>query len=321
MKYQAFILIFVILVSLYVLKEPSVFSEQHIPNAQQARVLSTLSDTADTMVREIPVPVETPVTVENAFSDFIERPAVEPPSVTNNSCPTIDAKIYLVKYLDRDRAVLEKNPLDRWPIASITKLMTATIALERLDLSKKIVISDEVRQAVGENGSFAVGQEYTVLDLIKASLVFSSNDAAYALASALGSNEFVSAMNQRAKEIGMSQTSFYEPSGLSYLNQSTAYDLYALMNFLYRQHPNILEMSRQKSVSLYDYSVSKRRSFSNIDFFAGSKNFFGGKTGFIEQSGGNLVTLFQKNGKMVFVGVLSSADRFGEIEKLLSCVE
>lgn len=321
MKYQAFILIFVILVSLYVVNKPSFFSDGDYDVSGRAEIISTVQDGVGVAAQSVHTPaLVAPIVISGAFSDFIERPAVELP-VASNSCSAVNAKIYLVKYLDNDRAFLEKNPFDRWPVASITKLMTAIIALERFDLSQRVVISQDIMKSVENHGSLGVGQEYSISDLIKASLVFSSNDASYALASLMGVDSFVLAMNQRAKEIGMNQTSFYEPSGLSYLNQSTAYDLYALMNFLYQYHPNLLEISRLKNVSLHDYSTGKKRSFANINFFAGKKDFFGGKTGFIDQSGGNLVTLFQKNGKMVFVGALSSPDRFGEIEKLLSCVE
>jgi len=159
------------------------------------------------------------------------------------------------------------------------------------------------------------------LDMIKSGMVFSSNDATFALSKYLGQDKFIQKMNDKAKEIGMSQTSFYEPSGLSYLNQSTIYDLETLLNFIYNKYPSILEFTRQKTVSIKELTSGKSKIYNNINQFAGRKEFVGGKTGYIDQSGGNLVTLFQKNGKLSFIGVLGSQDRFADVDRLFKCIK
>ncbi len=193
--------------------------------------------------------------------------------------------------------------------------------MENLNLSSVVEITQEAISASEGFSTLAVKEKYSVEDLLEASLVFSSNDASYALAQSLGQDIFVKKMNDKAKEIGMSQTSFTEPSGLSYLNQSTANDLTTLLSYTYRNHPLVLNMTRQKTASIKEMVSKKTKRFTNINSFAGQSNFFGGKTGFIDQSGGNLVTLFSKDGNMFFVGVLGSQDRFGEVSKLLECIE
>jgi D-alanyl-D-alanine endopeptidase (penicillin-binding protein 7) len=128
-------------------------------------------------------------------------------------------------------------------------------------------------------------------------------------------------MNDKAKEISMSQTNFDDPSGLSYLNQSTAHDLFLLLSYVKKQYPYILDVTRQSTVTIRNKTTDIRKTLTNINEFAGRSDFLGGKTGFIDLSGGNLISLFYKNGKMVYIGVLGSPDRFGETEKILSCIQ
>ena len=322
-KYQTLILIVVLLGSAYFLKERSVFSDA-ANGESSATIIKTVEVSNNTFSEQEKVVEALSLSSEEIGSQsaVLEKPFVE----QNNEeaepvCSGLTSEIYLAKNIDDGKVIMEKGSGNRWPIASITKLMTATVALENFNLSDEEKITKEILDQVGEFASFKEGEIYSVDALIKASLVFSSNDAAYALAKKMGLEEFINKMNKKAVEIGMVQTNFYEPSGLSYLNQSTADDLYTLMKYVYRQYPVILDISRQKEVSLKERASGKMKKFSNINLFAGRKDFFGGKTGFIDQSGGNLVTLFLKNGKIVMLSVLASDDRFGDIEKMLSCVK
>ncbi|MFA6136068.1 MAG: serine hydrolase [Candidatus Paceibacterota bacterium] len=315
MKLQALILIFVIVISFYVLKEGSSIS-QGKSEIDQSVGMASLGE----INNGEPIVVKEEITVIPANA-VVESPKIEKDEELPINCRSVSSKIFAIKDLDDNKVILEKNPDNHWPVASITKLMTAIVALENLNLSSVVEITQEAILSADGFSTLAIKEKYSVEDLLEASLVFSSNDASYALAQGLGQDIFVQKMNDKAKEIGMSQTSFVEPSGLSYLNQSTANDLATLLSYIYRNHPLILNMTRQKTASIKERVSGKTKKFSNIDLFAGQSNFFGGKTGFIDQSGGNLVTLFQKGGKMFFVGVLGSQDRFGEVSKLLECIE
>jgi len=336
MKYQALILIFVILISSYILKQGDVFSKQENDPSKnmQASVLLTGSDiieepktnqdnsvqidsantSKDKKINSLPE-----VSPENKI-DVSERPAIESINFEQD-CNGVGAMIYLVSQSGQNSKLFQKNLNYRWPIASVTKLMTAIVTIDNIDLKTQIEITQDVKDAVGEYGNFSVGSKYSTLDMIKSGMVFSSNDATFALSKYLGQDKFIQKMNDKAKEIGMSQTSFYEPSGLSYLNQSTIYDLETLLNFIYNKYPSILEFTRQKTVSIKELTSGKSKIYNNINQFAGRKEFVGGKTGYIDQSGGNLVTLFQKNGKLSFIGVLGSQDRFADVDRLFKCIK
>lgn len=224
-------------------------------------------------------------------------------------------------YPDFDFYLLNQN--NRWPLASLTKLMTAVVALEELDQNKIIKISPAAVAAEGPAGNLEVDEEYTVFDLLKAMLVVSSNDAAQAIAEFYGLPDFISAMNKKALALGMRETSFVDATGLSFLNQSNIEDLSKLAKYIYNRHPEIWEITRKKSVKIVDLSKNKETELLNINNFAfnGHPDFLGGKTGFTDQAGGNLLSIFDYNGKKVLVIVLGTEDRFGETEKLYNWVK
>ncbi len=336
MKYQALILIFIILISSYILKQGDVFSKQQDDPSKniQANALLTGSDIFETPKTNQDDTIQTnsadvnkegkinsiPEIIPENKIDVSERSTIESINF-GQDCDGVGAMVYLVSQSDQNSKLFQKNLDYRWPIASVTKLMTAIVAIDNIDLKAQIEITQDVKDAVGDYGNFSVGSKYSTLDMIKSGMVFSSNDAAFALSKYFGQEKFIQKMNDKAKEIGMSQTSFYEPSGLSYLNQSTIYDLETLLKFIYNKYPSILEFTRQKTVSIKELTSGKSKIYNNIDQFAGRKEFVGGKTGYIDQSGGNLVTLFQKNGKLSFIGVLGSQDRFADVDKLFKCIK
>lgn len=128
----------------------------------------------------------------------------------------------------------EKNSRDPQPIASITKLMVAITVLESgVDLNETIVLSkDDDRPSRGRHKSrLRVGSPVTRDELLKLMLMSSENKAAYALARSHpdGLVEFVRAMNEKAEQLGMQETRFADPTGLSDENVSTAWDLITLL--------------------------------------------------------------------------------------------
>ena len=104
-------------------------------------------------------------------------------------------------------------------------------------------------------------------------------------------------MNQKAEELNMNATNFDEPTGLSFLNQSTVNDLTKLVNYIYRRHPRILEINREKEIIISDLNSGLKKKYINANQFAGQPDFIGGKSGYIEVSENNLISLFEKQGK------------------------
>lgn len=237
--------------------------------------------------------------------------------------PSPKAKAAFVKLLSPEFDFYRLNANDRWPLASLTKLMTAVIALEEMGQDKIVTITPAAVATEGPAGNLEVGEEYRVRDLVKAMLVVSSNDAAVGIAEFYGLEQFISRMNVKAALLGMRQTSFTDPTGISFLNQGTAEDLEKLVKYIYEKRPELLEITRQKSVRILELSKSREKELLNINNFAfnGHPDFVGGKTGFTDEAGGNLLSIFDYRGKKVLVIVFGTEDRFGETEKLYNWVK
>jgi len=151
---------------------------------------------------------------------LISEAKVDPPvPVCHFDESTFNSKAIVVKYLDSDKDIFELNPEKRWPIASLSKLMVSLISFEKIDPEKEIIMSKEAVAVEGEAGSFKADETFTVGDLIKAMLVASSNDAAMALTESFGTKDFIDEMQRKAVELKMFQTTYLEPTGLSFINQ------------------------------------------------------------------------------------------------------
>jgi D-alanyl-D-alanine carboxypeptidase len=261
--------------------------------------------------------------VENAESAaLISEAKIDPPLPSCNfNGAAFTAKAILVKYPDYNANFFELNPEKRWPIASLTKLMTGVITAEKIGFDKKITISAKAVSTEGTAGNLEAGEIYKSRDLIKAMLVSSSNDAAAAIIENFDEKEFIDEMQKKAAELKMFQTSYLEPTGLSYINQSTSNDLARLANYIRQNHRELLEISRQRETTITDLKTKKQKTLLSVNRFAGQPDFIGGKTGFIEESGRNLIALFEINGKTVLSIVLGAEDSFKETEKVKGFVQ
>lgn len=232
----------------------------------------------------------------------------------------VEAKSALIKYLNQNNNIFELNPNKRWSIASISKLMAAVIAFEQIGGNKEIKIDEKAVATEGTSGDFQEGEIFTSIDLIKAMLLVSSNDAAAALARTIGEENFVKLMNKKAGELKMGDTIFLNPSGLSFLNQSTANDLTKLAGYIYNNHQEILGITEQKEIAINELGFKKTRKLVNINQFAGRPDFLGGKTGYLDESGRNLISLFNINNQPLLTIVLGAEDAHKETEKMLTCI-
>ncbi|MBI3638613.1 D-alanyl-D-alanine carboxypeptidase, partial [Candidatus Wolfebacteria bacterium] len=262
--------------------------------------------------------------VSDSLVKATNEPAPLPPIA--DYCDPIDSsnltgRATLAKYLNYNLPVFEKNTEKRWPIASITKLMTSVITLEEMNPDEKITISQKAVNIEGVAGGLKAGEVFSSYDLVKAMLVVSSNDAAFALAESMGEKEFVNSMQRKAAELEMLQTTYVEPTGLSFVNQSTAEDLNKLINYIYKNHPEILKISRERETNMTELKSQKIRILYNVDYFAGQKDFIGGKTGFIDAAGRNLVALFNIQDQVVLTIVLGTNNAFEETKRVKNYVQ
>src|SRR3989344_1478150 len=149
-------------------------------------------------------------------------------------------------------------------------------------------------------------------------LLNSSNDAAMALAMHYSKADFVSEMQKKATELKMFCTSFFDASGLSFLNQSTANDLAKLAYYIYQRHPEIFEFSQDKNAQITELKSGRKRTISSINAFAGQPDFVGGKSGYIQVAGRNLLTIINDDqGQLILLIVLGAQDSVNETNQLI----
>ncbi len=232
--------------------------------------------------------------------------------------PLLQATTVYVQDVDTGLELFSTQASERWPIASITKLMTAIVALENLRHDQVIPLTQNAIDTEGSTGNFRLDEAYTLEDLVKSMLVVSSNDAAVAIADFYGHDNFVKLMKQKASALEMFQTSFFDESGLSFVNQSSVSDLSKLTVYIFRAHPEIFEITRTKTVTITERNTGAKKQLLNINAFAGRPDFFGGKTGYIDSSGGNLLSTFSYKNHRILIIVFGAEDRFKETESILT---
>jgi len=223
---------------------------------------------------------------------------------------------------DTNEVLFSKNPQAVLPIASITKLMTALVVVEAgLSLDEKIsVTDDDIDTEKFTRSRLAVGTTLTRGDMLHLALMSSENRAAHALGRNYpgGLDAFVAAMNAKAQSLGMTDTHYVEPTGLSSRNQSSAADLAKLVNVT-SQVPLLrdLSTSREARVALGKRLVqfhSTNGLLSNPLWDIGLQ-----KTGFINEAGKCLVMQASMAGRkliMVFLDSSGKASRIADAERM-----
>ena len=205
--------------------------------------------------------------------------------------PQVDATSYLAADLKSNFVFAAKNPDEQVPIASLTKLMTALVAVEYVNIEKTIVVTPDmiVKTSIPR---LKVGQSYSLYDLLQPLLKESSNEAAVAISDFLGQQYFVSLMNQTAQSIGMKNTHFVDPSGSDWGNVSTAHDLFFLGQYLYDNRSFILDMTTNKN-DPNAYGPSQFvGELQNFNVFVDDPSFIGGKVGINGGAGDTILSIF-----------------------------
>jgi len=231
--------------------------------------------------------------------------------------PALAARAYYVGDLDTGEIILAKNESLVLPIASVSKLMTAAVSKEIQNQDELTTVSKNALATYGENGNFHLKEKIKVSDLIYPLLLESSNDAAEILAENSGRATFLTKMNTRSKELGLLNTSFRDPSGLSPENKSSALDLFKFSMYLKKNLPGILEISTLKS-----YQNRSHVWFSNNQFL-GLPGYQGGKRGYTDQAQETAISLFTlplgKEGlRNIGIVILHSPDRYRDVKTILN---
>ena len=232
--------------------------------------------------------------------------------------PSIKASaLYLVE-LKSGRVLLEKNAARRLPPASLTKIMTALVALEAAPLQEVVKID---RRAVVHRSSlrFQAGEEFLLRDLVMAMLVTSANDACEAVAFHVGgdSDRFVAMMNERARALGLKNTHFANPCGFDAPGHySTAVDLATLTEQAF-QVPAISMMVRTIARDIASVDGTRQVHLRRANELLLDPDVNGVKTGYTSKAGRCLIASMFKDGHHLLLVGLNVTDRWAQASSLL----
>lgn len=206
----------------------------------------------------------------------------------NRPLAGIRAKAYYVAPFDgvNQNHAFEYNSNRTLPIASISKLVTAAVALELMDKDSLVTISKTALSTEGNNGGFKAGDKIPLSEIIYPLLMVSSNDAGEAIAEKYGRSNFITAMNSWTWRLGAFSTSFDDPSGLSPNNISTAADLAKIIRYLMENHSELIDITTIKTRTYGKYTWTNPTNFLNMS------SYIGGKNGFTTEASQTAVAIF-----------------------------
>ncbi|MFA6215987.1 MAG: serine hydrolase, partial [Patescibacteria group bacterium] len=266
---------------------------------------------------------------DNSYA-FAAASKVLPQRVANNSFGLqTTAKSILVIDNATGTVLYSKSPDLILPIASITKLMNALVVLDaKPDWNKKVMITKD-DQREGGLVNLLPGEEVTVKDLFYLMLVSSTNEAAVALAKSIGLPDFAAAMNHKAKELGMADTYFIDPSGVEPGNVSSPADLAKLAQAAFAR-PEIAQAVTSEEHPFLVLNNQRQSRAVNTDRLLGSflnqgeYQILGAKTGYLNEAGYCLLLQLKKNNgpdlTLVILGAASITDRWQEAKGLVDWV-
>ncbi|MCK6462567.1 MAG: hypothetical protein L6Q29_01975 [Candidatus Pacebacteria bacterium] len=234
--------------------------------------------------------------------------------------PQLSAKAYLVADLDSGAIILEKNKYSVFPIASITKLMTALVSLEEMDQTGVAAVPMAISSIpYYKVGGLKAGQLIKTGDLIYPLLLESSNVAAETIAGDYGRDKFIRMMNKKSAELGLEKTSFADPSGVSPANVSSAQEVFEFLSYIYKYKKEILEVTRQEGYS------SNSNAWINKNLISDMRNYLGGKTGHTSQAKETIAAAFYMpvsfgGGRNIGIALLKSESREEDVMEILDYI-
>lgn len=231
---------------------------------------------------------------------------------------TNTAKSSIVMDLNSGRVLYEKNSDEKRLIASITKIMTAVLAIESERLDEVVTAGDEVLTMYGTSIYIQKGEKMSLRDLVYGLMLRSGNDAAVVIANYLCDNEeeFVKLMNEKAKEIGMTNTTFENCHGLDEetQNYSTARDMAILTKYAYQlEEYRKISGTKEHTVKTEDKTYlwyNRNKLLTEYEYCTGGKN------GYTPSAGKTLVTTSKKDNLEIVVVTLYDNDEYNNHRRL-----
>ncbi len=250
---------------------------------------------------------------------------------------SLEAKSAYVWDVYNQEAVFSKNPDERLPLASVSKIMTALTALDILPGNTVITIEKEFLEEEGDSGLF-VDEKWFLKDLMDFSLLVSSNDGVRAIASVVGAfsagkdsyqegrKDFVSKMNEKAVSLGLNNTVFYNESGLDLDDKNsgaygTARDVAMLLEYAVLNYPDLIESTGKNEMTLTSLSsIEHVAKNTNINVYE-IPGIMASKTGYTDLAGGNLAVAFDPAIGRPFIAVVLGSGRDGRFDDISELVK
>ncbi len=236
--------------------------------------------------------------------------------------PTVSAYAYALYCVNTGEFMLSHNGDVRLPMASTTKIMTAILGIEMLqaDDEETVVTVTEDMYAEGSSMYLGAGEKILMSDLVGGMLMVSGNDAANAIALTVGGSfeGFQNLMNQKAKDIGLENTSFVTPSGLDAEGHyTTAEDLaklmeYCMENSLFRE----IDCNRSVTVNFIEPSDKSQTYYNENKLLREYEYCIAGKTGYTQKAGRTLVSCAEKDGIRLIAVTLNDGDDWNDHKKM-----
>ncbi len=280
--------------------------------------------------------IASPLLPQVVFWDTIIKADYPKDNFSYSFGPKLTAKSALVIDFDSGDVLFEKDSSKILPIASITKLMTALVFLERntREWDEEIVVLEEDLIKWTNNGgeeiqpamlSIKIGDELNVKDIFYSGLIKSANNSSKILARLTPTccgQTFPDLMNQKAKSLGMTNTYFAEPTGLSLSNKSNSEDLSKMIREVFNKE----EVKEALSYQTYDIKIKrnglsyKQRLYNTDKLLGNFINLKGAKTGYLEESGyclAGVSNYLEKKLIVIILGAETDEDRFQEAKSLI----
>lgn len=230
--------------------------------------------------------------------------------ISNSSGPAITSKSAIVVDQKTNEILYAKNIQKPLPPASIIKMLTLAVALERFDEDELITISDHAAGQIPNKITMKPGERIKLSDLLYGLMMISANDAAYAIADADndGFEGFVTAANEKARLLGLTDTTMKNPAGLDAKGQvSTAYDLATITRYTLLNHPQVIKYAGKTS----DYSI-QQSSHNEAHWWFGHlsqmltsyKPMIAAKTGYTDIAGNTYIGIAEKGSRRLVLVIL-----------------
>ena len=330
----------------------------NLPTQSATRLIGPIqSKTA--VVRSFPSPSERALSHNTHFNEQGTLPATsgrEPSRITalatahstpasqrlapqaqfNSYGPRVKAKAMMCVDCASNKVMLANNASEPLPIASITKLLTAMVVIDEMDLDRVLEVPADIDEVEPHKIGIRPGDMFTVRDLLHGMLIASGNDCAETLARAYpkgGRVGFMSRMNSRAAELGAHRVNLYTPSGLDVKmalgrkegrtletrkpNVASAEDVATIARHAF-SYPLIREIAAMKTYTMRTHNTVARdyRIASNDKLLSKNLPIAGAKTGFTNRAGRCIVALFKDQRKEHVIVVLNSPQHFKAAEKI-----